>query len=147
MADDDENLYAKGDDNLDRYNIDGNNLGGIVKRQRLMIPLTLRELADMSSVSLSYLGRIERGERFPSPRILRKIAKPLGFGKNELFMLADYLSPGAPTEAEGRETYYSIMGIDPYVATLLAQEPAETQRALIRILGIFKRLRESTTEE
>ena len=101
----------------------------------------------MSSVSLSYLGRIERGERFPSPRILRKIAKPLGFGKNELFMLADYLSPGVPTEAEGRETYYSIMGIDPYVATLLAQEPAETQRALIRILGIFKGLRESTTEE
>lgn len=147
MADDDENLYAKGDDNLGRYNIDGNNLGGIVKRQRLMIPLTLRELADVSSVSLSYLGRIERGERFPSPRILRKIAKPLGFGKNELFMLADYLSPDAPTEAEGRETYYSITGIDPYVATLLAQEPAETQRALIRILGIFKRLRESTTEE
>ena len=54
-------------------------LGKIIKQQRIKVPLTLQELAAESGVSSSHLGRIERSERFPSARILRKIAKPLGF--------------------------------------------------------------------
>jgi transcriptional regulator with XRE-family HTH domain len=73
------------------------NLSTIIKRQRVMVPLTLRELAARAGVSASHLGRIERGERFPSANILRKIARPLGFDEDELFMLAGYLSPGTPT--------------------------------------------------
>jgi len=47
----------------------------------------------LSGVSSSHLRRIERGERFPSAAILRKIAKPLGFSESELLSLADYLPP------------------------------------------------------
>jgi transcriptional regulator with XRE-family HTH domain len=68
-------------------------LGRILKQQRVLIPLTLQELAASTSVSSSHLGRIERGERFPSARILRRIAKPLGFNEDELFTLAGFLSP------------------------------------------------------
>jgi len=128
-------------------NIDRNNLGTIIKRQRVTVPLTLRELADQSGVSPSHLVRIERGERFPSGRILRKIAKPLGFDENELFMLAGYLSHGAHTEAESHESYYNNKGLDPYVAKVLAQEPAETQRTVIGILNILKSLSRNTAKE
>ena len=72
---------------------DNNDLGRILKQQRITVPLTLQELAKTSGVSSSHLGRIERGERFPSARILRKIAKPLGFDEDELFTLAGFLSP------------------------------------------------------
>lgn len=133
--------------NLGMGNIDRNNFGTIIKRQRVMVPLTLRELTARSSVSSSHLGRIERGERFPSGRILRKIAEPLGFKENELFMLAGYLSHSAPTEAESHESYSHNKGLDPYVAKVLAQEPAETQRAVVGILSILKSLAKSTTEE
>lgn len=51
------------------------NLGRMLKQRRVMIPLTLREMATMSGVSSSHLGRIERGERFPSASVLRKMAK------------------------------------------------------------------------
>jgi len=115
-------------------------LGTIIKQQRVMVPLTLRELADQSGVSSSHLCRIERGERFPSGRILRKVAKPLGFNENELFMLAGYLSYGTPAEAESYKSYYSNKGLDPYVAKVLAREPAETQRTVIGILNILKSL-------
>src|SRR4030067_2652577 len=81
------------------------NLGKIIKQQRLMVPLTLQELANMSDVSPSHLGRIERGERFPSASILQKIAKPLGFEENELFTLAGYLSPRPSAIAEKEPTY------------------------------------------
>ncbi len=68
------------------------NLGTILKQRRVMLPMTLRKLATISGISSSHLGRVERGERFPSASILQKIAKPLGFGESELFSLAGYLS-------------------------------------------------------
>ena len=101
------------------YNRD---LATIIKRQRISIPLTLRKVSSLSGVSLSHLGRIESGERFPSANILRKIAKPLGFEENELFMLAGYLSNKPPLEIEGHEDRHN-KGLDTYVANALAQEP------------------------
>ena len=113
------------------------NLGIMLKQQRLRTPLTLRELTELSGVSSSHLGRIERGERFPSASILRRIAKPLGFGEDELFTLAGYLSPQTPGIAEATPVY-SGRQLDPYVARVLAEEPAEVQRAVIGILSMLK---------
>lgn len=62
--------------------------GKTIKRRRLIVELTLSELSVMSGVSASHLGRIERGECFPSAYILRRLAKPLGFEERELFTLA-----------------------------------------------------------
>ena len=111
------------------------NLGRIIKQQRVMMSLTLGELAEKSRVSASHLGRIERGERFPSARILRKIAKPLGLSESELFTYADYLSPQSSTAVE-HET--RIGRLDPCVAGILSQEPVEVQRTIIGILRILK---------
>ena len=113
-------------------------LGKILKQQRINTPLTLQELATESGVSSSHLGRIERGERFPSARILRKIAKPLGFNEDELFTLAGFLSPQTSAVAEENITRYNSRQLDPYVARLLAEEPAEIQRAVIGILSLLK---------
>ncbi|TRZ52031.1 MAG: XRE family transcriptional regulator [Dehalococcoidia bacterium] len=123
-----------------------NTLGKIIKRQRLAIPMTLQELTAMSGISPSHLGRIERGERFPSARILHKIAKPLDFEERELFTLAGYLPPQPPSLAEESPGYIGSR-VDPYVAKVLAQEPVETQRAVIGILTILKSIAKGMTEE
>lgn len=112
-------------------------LGRIIKQQRQSLPLTLQELAAKSAVSASHLGRIERGERFPSAHILQRIAQPLGFEEDELFTLAGYLSP-QPTMVAEPGTSYGNERLDPYVARVLAQEPIELQRAVIGILTILK---------
>ncbi len=112
-------------------------MGKIIKRQRVMVPLTLKELATKAGVSSSHLGRIERGERFPSARTLVKIAKPLGFEENELFALAGYLSRQIPAIAEGSPEY-SGGHLDPFVARMLAQESLEVQRAVVGILAVLK---------
>ena len=113
-------------------------LGELIRRQRLMMSLTLGELTERSGVSSSHLGRIERGERFPSARVLRKIARPLGFREDEIFSLAGYL-PSPATVSEEGPTYLGGR-LDPYVAKLLSQEPIEVQRAVIGILNIMKSL-------
>ena len=115
----------------------GKNLGRILKQQRVMIPLTLRKLADISGVSPSHLGRIERGERFPSASVLQKIAKPLGFEESELFSLAGYLSSPPPSIDEGNAGY-SGGQLDLYVSKILSQEPVEVQRTVVGILSILK---------
>lgn len=112
-------------------------LGELIRQQRVAAPLTLQELARLSGTSPSHLGRVERGERFPSARILRKIARPLGFEENELFTLAGYLSPPSGTIAE-TQSGYSGGQLDPYVSRVLAQETIEVQRAVIGILSILK---------
>jgi len=111
-----------------------NDLGKILKQRRVMIPMTLQELARITGVSASHLGRIERGERFPSARILRRFANPLSFGESELLSLAGYLSPQPCTELDGR----SARQVDPYVASVLSQEPIEVQRAITTILIVMK---------
>ena len=111
------------------------NVGKMIKQQRLVRGLTLHELSTMSEVSASHLGRIERGERFPSARILRKIAKPLGLGESELFVFADYLPSQSSMAVESKMPTATL---DPYVARLLSQESPEVQRTIIGILIILK---------
>ena len=113
------------------------NLGQLIKQQRVMLGLTLEELSEKSGVSSSHLGRIERGERFPSARILRNIARPLDFTETELFAMADFLSPQSSLESDSGT---DIGKLDPYVAKLLSSEPIATQRTLVGILSILKSL-------
>ena len=124
-----------------------NDFGKMLKLQRLSIPLTLRKLANESGMSASHIARVERGERFPSGRILHRLSKPLGFEENELFMLAGYLSQQPPTEANNHQSYSLHKKVDPYVAAVLSHEPMAIQRTIIAILSILKTMAESITQE
>ena len=115
---------------------DTGDLGKILRRRRVMMPLTLRKLANLSGISSSHLGRIEKGERFPSASVLRKIAKPLGFEESEIFTLAGYLSPQS-AGVEEREIESIAGRLDPYVSRVLSEEPLGIQRAVIGILIIL----------
>lgn len=123
-----------------------NQLSSIIKQHRSAMRLTLRQLAAASGVSASHLGRIERGQRSPSANTLRKIAEHLGFDETELFTVAGFLSPshGEDTEGQSGET---ISRLDPYVARVLAQEPARVQYLVTGILTILKSLSKNIKEE
>lgn len=68
-------------------------LGVKLRERRKQEGLTLTELAELTGVDTSYLGRIETGKRFPSAHILRKLAVPLEYSEPELLKMAGYLSP------------------------------------------------------
>ncbi|MBA7715524.1 hypothetical protein ES703_124572 [subsurface metagenome] len=112
-------------------------LSKILRQRRLMTPLTLEGLGRAVGVSPSYLSRIEQGKRFPSARILHRIAKPLGFKERELLALAGYLSSQSPTVVES-EALHDLEKLDPYVARVLALESVAIQLTVIGILAILK---------
>lgn len=118
-------------------NTENKDFGRLIRQQRVLIPLTLYELALKSGVSPSHLGRMERGERSPSAVVLQKIARPLKFDVNELFVLAGYLPPQS-VDVHETAADYNHGKLDPYVSWMLSQEPLEVQRAVIGILTIIK---------
>jgi transcriptional regulator with XRE-family HTH domain len=75
-------------------------IGKIIREQRKSIPLSLKQLSEMSGVSIAHLARVENGERVPSPNILQKIAKHLHFDLNELLIGASYISPDPSNSSE-----------------------------------------------
>lgn len=122
-------------------------LATILKRRRLLIPMTLRELSARSGVSASYLDSIERGERFPSVRVLRKVSGPLGYEENDLFMLTGFLSHGSPIKVNSHESHSLPKGLDPYIGAVLAQEPLKVQRAVLGMLHLLRCLTKSFGKE
>ena len=112
-------------------------LGKTIKQRRLLLSLTLQELSVLSGISASHLGRIERGERYPSASILKQIATPLGFTENELFSLAGYLSLSTADTVNGNSLATGHF-LDPQVRLILSQEPVEVQHAVVGVLNILK---------
>ncbi|MBA7536069.1 hypothetical protein ES705_28331 [subsurface metagenome] len=68
-----------------------NNLGVILRVRRKGKGLTLTQLSSLSGLHKAHIGRIERGERFPTGRTLKRLAEPLGFSELELCKLAGFI--------------------------------------------------------
>ena len=113
-------------------------IGRILRQYRASLPITLKDLSSRSGVSPSHLGRIEKGERFPSAAILKKIARPLGLEESELFTLAGYMSPQSSLTEGPTPTLTGRL--DPVVARLLSQEPIEVQRTVLALLTMLKNI-------
>lgn len=60
---------------------------------------SIRALAKYSDVSNAYISQIERGIRFPSAEILKKLAGPLRISEETLMRKAGYL-PEKATESQ-----------------------------------------------
>jgi transcriptional regulator with XRE-family HTH domain len=66
-------------------------LGDVIRSQRHLHQMSLRELARMTGISNPYLSQIERGLRKPSAEILQQIAKGLRISAEALYVKAGIL--------------------------------------------------------
>ena len=70
-------------------------LGPLLRRLRRGV--SLREVQRLAGVSYAHLSLIERGDRIPGPRILKRLAALYGIGAHDLLKRAGYLE----SEGEG----------------------------------------------
>jgi transcriptional regulator with XRE-family HTH domain len=73
----------------------GNVVGEIIRRQRELAELSMRQVAAMAGISNPYLSQIEHGLRAPSADVLDTIAATLGIP-------AEALRPGASDDDHHR---------------------------------------------
>ncbi len=67
-------------------------LGTTIHNTRKELKLSLQELSNKSGVSTSHIARIERGERFPSAKVLCKILGSMGLSNAQALKLGGYLT-------------------------------------------------------
>ncbi len=68
-------------------------LGAFIRSQRQHANLSLRQLADMTSLSNPYLSQIERGLHQPSVRVLKLLSDALNVSAETLLAQAGLLDP------------------------------------------------------
>jgi transcriptional regulator with XRE-family HTH domain len=68
-------------------------LGAIIRRQRELAALPMRQLAASVGISNPYLSQIERGLRAPSDAVLAAIAETLQTTADQLYADAGFVQP------------------------------------------------------
>jgi transcriptional regulator with XRE-family HTH domain len=77
-------------------------LGSFIRAQRKMANLSLRQLAELTSLSNPYLSQLERGLHQPSVRVLKLISDALNVSAETLLTEAGLINPAGPGE-DGKE--------------------------------------------
>src|SRR5579884_2581900 len=62
-------------------------LGRVIRRERQDRQMTIKELGEKAGLSEIYVGEIERGQKYPSSRVLESIAQALGLDIADLLEL------------------------------------------------------------
>lgn len=73
-------------------------LGEIIRQQRELAELSMRQFAELAGISNPYLSQIERGLRAPSEQVLESIAKTLRLSADALYEQAGVAAPGQARE-------------------------------------------------
>jgi len=109
-------------------------LGEIIRRQRELAELSMRQVAAMAGISNPYLSQIERGLRAPSEEVLRAIAESLDVS-------ADLLCGDKPEDASA-EVIEAIQ-LDPDLTASQRRSLIEAYQALRRVTLKHRRVRVS----
>ena len=80
----------------DPWNAQLEALGSFIRNQRQLAHLSLRQLAEMTTLSNPYLSQIERGLHQPSVRVLKLISDALDVSTETLLAQAGLLSGQEP---------------------------------------------------
>jgi transcriptional regulator with XRE-family HTH domain len=75
-------------------------LGAFIKEQRKKANLSLRQLAELTSLSNPYLSQVERGLHQPSVRVLKAISDALNLSAESLMAQAGLIDAIAGTDPE-----------------------------------------------
>lgn len=85
-------------------------LGEIIRQQRELAELSMRQFAQLAGISNPYLSQIERGLRAPSQQVLDGIASALKVSADALYEQAGITPPG---ELDGDNAVLEAIAHDP----------------------------------
>ena len=103
--------------------------GDYVRSQRKLAELSLRQLADLTSLSNPYLSKLERGLHQPSVAAVTNIAKALGLPAETLLAKAAGLVPGLDIKTEPDT---------PATEQAIKQDPALSEDQKIALLSVYR---------
>ena len=79
-------------------------LGAFIREQRKRANLSLRQLAEMTSLSNPYLSQVERGLHQPSVRVLKALSDALNVSAETLMAQAGLIDAMTGDKADGEQS-------------------------------------------
>jgi transcriptional regulator with XRE-family HTH domain len=117
-----------------------NPVGDLIRRQRELAELSMRQVAAMAGISNPYLSQIEHGLRAPSAAVLKTIAATLGVPAETLLPHAadDDHGPGGDHDHEEENQQH------PSLVTAISTDPGLTARQRRALTEIYTAMISST---
>ena len=120
----------------DPWSAQFSSVGEFIRRQRNLANLSIRELADLASVSNAYLSQIERGLHEPSVRVLTSVAKALNLSAETLLAQAGILEGLRSGESSSGRTTAAAMATTTEAAILADRGLSDAQKAAL--LSVYR---------
>jgi transcriptional regulator with XRE-family HTH domain len=111
-------------------------LGAFIKEQRKRANLSLRQLAELTSLSNPYLSQVERGLHQPSVRVLKALSGALNVSAETLLAQAGLIDAMVPSEAKDDEAPGHAERVIPGTEEAILADPRlgnEQKAALIAV--------------
>jgi transcriptional regulator with XRE-family HTH domain len=86
----------------DLWEVQREALGAFIREQRKRANLSLRQLAELTSLSNPYLSQVERGLHQPSVRVLKAISDALNVSAETLLAQAGLIDAMVPVNPDGK---------------------------------------------
>ncbi len=119
--------------------------GAYLRSQRQLAQLTLRQLAELSSISNPYLSQIERGLHQPSVAVIRSIAEALNLSADALLAQVAGIDE---TEASGSQlTTESAIRADARLTSVQKSALLSVYRSMIGQADLVERSEDETVGE
>lgn len=103
-------------------------LGEMIRQQRELAALPMRQLAAMAGISGPYLSQIENGLRAPSEQVLRNIAQTLGVPAEDLLGGTDGGEDGVE---EALQSMRAVVRADPNLTAVQRRALLEVYRSMV----------------
>jgi transcriptional regulator with XRE-family HTH domain len=105
-------------------------LGEIIRQQRELAELSMRQFAELAGISNPYLSQIERGLRAPSETVLDSIARTLKVSSDALYQQAGMPPPGSAPPASA---VLEAIAVDPQLTARQRAALREVYAAFVAV--------------
>jgi transcriptional regulator with XRE-family HTH domain len=106
-------------------------LGAIIREQRELAALPMRQLAKSVGISNPYLSQIERGLRAPSEAVVEALAASLDLSVEELYRRAGYVEAATEHDDPSHSDLAEAITAAPELTAAQRRAMAEIHRSFI----------------
>ncbi len=106
-------------------------LGAIIREQRELAALPMRQLAEAVGISNPYLSQIERGLRAPSEAVVEALAASLDMSVEDLYRRAGFVEPPTSDDEPHQSELAEAIAAAPELTTAQRRAMAEIHRSFI----------------
>jgi transcriptional regulator with XRE-family HTH domain len=105
--------------------------GAIIREQRELAALPMRQLAKSVGISNPYLSQIERGLRAPSEAVVEALAASLGLSVDDLYRRAGFVSPETASDEPHHSELAQAIAAAPELTAAQRRAMTEIHRSFI----------------